>query len=93
MQFHDAGRGSLLFITCYEGGEIYVVDPQAPLVVAIIEAGHGPTALTFSPTDPTIAFVAGYADNNVEVIDLKPGSPTEYMVVQGLGFPHTDTAK
>ena len=91
MQFHDAGRGSLLYITCFEGGQILVVDPQAPLVVAIIEAGHGPTALTFSPTDPTIAFVADYADNNVSVIDLKPGSPTEYMVVQGLGFPHADT--
>jgi DNA-binding beta-propeller fold protein YncE len=91
MQFHDAGRGSLLFITCFEGGQVYVVDPQAPLVEAIIEAGHGPTALTFSPTDPTIAFVAGYADNNVSVIDLAPGSPTEYMVVQRLGFPHADT--
>ena len=91
MQFHDAGRGSLLFITCFEGGQIYVVDPQAPRVEAIIEAGHGPTALTFSPTDPTIAFVAGYADNDVSVIDLAPGSPTEYMVVQRLGFPHADT--
>jgi DNA-binding beta-propeller fold protein YncE len=91
MQFHDAGRGSLLFITCFEGGQIYVVDPQAPQVMAIIEAGHGPTALTFSPTDPTIAFVAGYADNNVSVIDLEPGSPTEYMVEQDLGFPHAVT--
>ena len=72
MQFHDAGRGRLLFITCFEGGQILVVDPQAPLVVATIEAGHGPTALTFSPTDPTIAFVADYADNNVSVIDLEP---------------------
>ena len=91
MQFHDAGRGSLLYITCFEGGQIYVVDPQAPQVVAIIEAGHGPTALTFSPADPTTAFVAGYADNNVSVLDLEPGSPTEYAVVQRLGFPHAVT--
>jgi len=91
MKFHDAGRGSLLFITCFEGGEIYVVDPQAPLVVAQIEAGHGPTALTFSPTDKTIAYLAEYADNDVSVIDLAPGSPTEYMVVQRLGFPHAVT--
>ncbi|HJX66512.1 MAG TPA: hypothetical protein VJ860_21455 [Polyangia bacterium] len=91
MQFHDAGRGNLLYITCFEGGQIYVVDPQAPMVVAIIEAGHGPTALTFSPTDPTIAFVADYADNNVAVIDLDPEKPTQYMVVQRLGFPHAVT--
>jgi DNA-binding beta-propeller fold protein YncE len=81
----------LLYITCFEGGQIYVVDPQASLVKAIIEAGHGPTALTFSPTDPTIAFVASYADNSVSVIDLRPESQTEYMVVQRLGFPHAVT--
>jgi DNA-binding beta-propeller fold protein YncE len=92
MQFHNAGRGDLLYITCFEAGQIYVVDPQAPpLVKAIIEAGHGPTALTFSPTDPTVAFVADYADNEVAVIDLEPGSLTEYMVVQRLGFPHAVT--
>ena len=91
MQYHNAGRGQLIFITCYEGGEIYVVDPKVPLVVAIIEAGHGPVGLTFSPADPTIAYVAGYADNNVSVIDLSPGSPTEYMVVQRIGFPHAVT--
>jgi hypothetical protein len=91
MQFHDAGRGNLLYITCFEGGQIYVVDPQAPLVKAVIEAGHGPTSLRFSPTDPTIAFVVDFADNDVSVIDLEPGSPTEYMVVQRLGFPHAET--
>jgi len=91
MQFHDAGRGRLLYVTCFEGGQIYVVDPQVPLVVAVIEAGHGPAALRFSPVDPTKAFVVGYADNNVSVIDLKPGNPTEYMVVQRLGFPHAVT--
>jgi hypothetical protein len=89
MQFHNTGRGDLLFITCYEGGQVYVVDPEALLVKAIIEAGHGPNALTFSPTDRTVAYAADYADNNVAVIDLKPGSPTEYKVVQRIGFPHT----
>jgi DNA-binding beta-propeller fold protein YncE len=47
--------------------------------------------LTFSPADKTVAFVADYADNNVSVIDLAPGSETEYMVVQRLGFPHAVT--
>ena len=93
MQFPPAGRGNLLYITCFEGGQIYVVDPQSPRVVAIIEAGNGPTALTFSPTDPNVAFVASYADNNVSVIDIEPGSPTRYMVVQRLGFPHADTTQ
>jgi DNA-binding beta-propeller fold protein YncE len=92
MEFHDTGRGNLLFITCYEGGQIYVVNTETmDLWTHPVEAGHGPTALTFSPTDKTVAFVADYADNNVSVIDLEPGSPTEYMVVQRIGFPHTVT--
>lgn len=92
MELHDAGRGNLLFITCYEGGQIYVVDPEKMEMRALpIEAGHGPTALTFSPTDRTVAFLTDYADNNVAVIDLLPGSPTEYMMVQRIGFPHTVT--
>jgi DNA-binding beta-propeller fold protein YncE len=91
MEFQETSRGTLLFITCYEGGQIYVVDPEKHEVSAIIEAGHGPTALTFSETDKTVAYVADYADNNVSVIDLKPGSPTEYMITQRIGFPHTVT--
>jgi hypothetical protein len=91
MQFHDSGRGNLLYITCFEGGQINVVDPQDPRVVAVIETGRGPLALTFSPADKTVAFVASYAENNVSVIDLQPGSPTEYMMVQRLGFPHLVT--
>lgn len=92
MQMHDAGRGDLLFITCYEGGQINVVDLEKMEMKALpIEVGQGPTALTFSPTDKTVAFVANYADNNVVVIDLEPGSPTEYMVVQRIGFPHKVT--
>ena len=91
MQFHDSGRGNLLYITCFEGGQINVVDPQDPRLVASIETGHGPLALTFSPADKTVAFVASYADNNVSVIDLEPGSPTEFMTIQRLGFPHVVT--
>ena len=37
--------------------------------------------------DRTVAYVAGFANNNVSVLDLKPGSPTEYRVVQRIGFP------
>lgn len=89
LRMHDAGRGHQLFVTCFEGGQIYVIDPSVPSVTAIIEAGNGPTALAFSPADPTIAFVAGFADNDVAVIDLAPGSPTEYRVVQRFGFPRS----
>jgi len=34
-----------------------------------------------------VAYVVGFGDNNISVIDLRPGSTTEYHVVQRMGFP------
>ncbi len=87
MQRHDTGRGERLFVTCFESGQIYVVDPEPLTVTDVITVGRGPNTLVFSPTDPGLAYVAGFADNNVAVLDLHPGSPTEYRVIQRIGFP------
>jgi DNA-binding beta-propeller fold protein YncE len=84
---HDAGRGERLFVNCFEGGQIYVIDPGLMAVEAVVEVGAGPAELVFSPGDRTVAFVAGFADNNLSVLDLAPGSVTEYRVVQRIGFP------
>jgi hypothetical protein len=35
----------------------------------------------------TTAYVVGFGDNNISVVDLTPGSDTEYRVVHRLGFP------
>jgi DNA-binding beta-propeller fold protein YncE len=89
--WHDAGRGPRLFVNCFEGGQVYVVDPVLMTADAIIEAGAGPADLQFSPQDGTIAYLAGFANNNVSVIDLQPGSPTEYRVVQRIGFARSSS--
>jgi DNA-binding beta-propeller fold protein YncE len=86
---HDAGRGPRLFVNCFENGQIYVIEPDQLTVEAIIELGAGPIDFVFAENDPSIAYVAGFANNNVSVLDLKPGSPTEYRVVQRIGFPRT----
>lgn len=88
---HNAGRGQRLYIPCFESGQIYMVDPELMVVVEAIEAGRGPSAITFDPTDATKAYVIGYVDNNVSILDLRPGSPTENRVIQRLGFPRTST--
>jgi DNA-binding beta-propeller fold protein YncE len=82
----DAGRGLRLLVNCFENGQVYVVNPELLNVEAIIEVGAGPAELVISPKDPTVAFVANFANNNVSVLDLKPDSPTEYRVVQRIGF-------
>jgi DNA-binding beta-propeller fold protein YncE len=86
MILHDAGRGPRLFVNCFENGQIYVIEPNELAVEAIIEVGTGPIDFVFADTDPTIAYVAGFANNNVAVVDLQPGSPTEYRVIQRIGF-------
>jgi DNA-binding beta-propeller fold protein YncE len=86
---HDAGRGPRLYVNCFEGGQVYVVDPVLMVAESIIEVGAGPSDIQFSPSDPTVAYVAGFANNNISILDLRPGSPTEYRVVQRIGFPRS----
>jgi hypothetical protein len=85
---HDAGRGVRLFVNCFDNGQIYVVEPESLNIESIIEMGAGPTELVFppEPNDQTVAYVANFPNNNLSVVDLKPGSPTEYHVVQRIGF-------
>jgi YVTN family beta-propeller protein len=87
MKWGNAGRGPRLYVVCFEAGQVYVIDPENVVVAGIINVGRGPAQLTFSPTDPGTAIVTGFSDNNVSIIDLTPGSPTENRVVQRLGFP------
>ena len=93
LAWHDAGRGPRLFVNCFEGGQIYVVDPTLMVVDAIIEVGAGPADLQFSPNDPTVAYVTAFANNNLALLDLRPGVPTEYRVTQRIGFPRASTTQ
>jgi hypothetical protein len=34
-----------------------------------------------------LAYVLDFTQNDVSVLDLAPGSPTQYHVVQRIGFP------
>ena len=89
LHLHDAGRGNRLYIPCFDSGQVYVVDPDLMVVTEIIEVGRGPSSLTFDPNLPTVAYVIGYVDNNISVLDLRPGSATEGIVVQRIGFART----
>ena len=81
-----------LFVTCFDAGQIYVFDPYVPRLIAVINAGRGPAGLAF-PRSPRpdrperLAYVVGFSANDIPVLDLTPGSPTQYHVVQRIGFP------
>ena len=59
-----------------------------PRVVGTFGVGWGPAGLVFDQKRP-VAYAVGFNDNNVSVINLEPGSPTEYQVIQRIGFPRT----
>jgi DNA-binding beta-propeller fold protein YncE len=100
LQSHNAaGLGQRLYITCFDQGEVYVVDPYLPRVTNVIEVGRGPAGLVFGPgpgdapdvdaDQTTRAYVVGFSDNDIAVLDLLPGSPTEFHITMHIGFPST----
>jgi hypothetical protein len=86
------------FVTCFQSGQVYVFDPYTPRITDIIEVDRGPAGLAFGPepstpgvppSQTTRAYVVGFSENNISVIDLQPGSPTEMHVIMRIGFPST----
>jgi hypothetical protein len=95
---HNPGHaGERLFVNCGADGQVWVFDPAVPRLVTIFNVGRSPAGLVFAPAPDdedaagshfgTTAYVVGFGDNNISVIDLTPGAATEYHVVQRLGFP------
>ncbi len=81
-----ADNPSRLFVNCFDTGEVYVFDPDGPTIITTLQVGRGPAGLIFDATRP-IAYALDFTTSNVSVIDLAPGSATQYHVVQRLGFP------
>ena len=83
---HDSGQGLRLYVNCFDTGEIYVFDPAVPTLITTLQIGRGPAGLVFDDLRKQ-AYVIGFSDNNLSVVDLAPGSQTQYHVIQRLGFP------
>jgi hypothetical protein len=92
LQGYDAGEGTRLYVSCFDAGQIYVFDPYVPRLIGVINAGRGPAGLAFPPNPRAdlpqrLAYVVGFSANDISVVDLTPGSDTQYHVVQRIGFP------
>jgi len=83
------GGANQAFVVCFASGSAYVVDTDALRLVDTITLGQGPFAMAFALDDPAqpLAFVSNYVDNDIGVIDLLPGSPTEHQVIARIGYP------
>ncbi len=85
-------EGPRLYVNCFDTGEIYVFDPIVSTLLTTFQVGRGPAGMVFPSVagdDSPIAYVINFSDNDISVVDLLPGSPTQYHVVERLGFPTT----
>jgi hypothetical protein len=77
---------SRLFVNCFDTGEVYVFDPAISTLITTLIVGRGPAGMVFDAAN-SVAYVLNFTQNNVVVVDLAPRSPTQYHVIQRLGFP------
>jgi len=81
----DTGTGQRAYVTCYQNGQVYAIDPRPPArVESVITVGRGPFTLAAVP-DRQLLFVTNFLENSVIVIDLDPTSSTYHRVVLRIG--------
>lgn len=73
---NPTGTGDLVYVSCFKGNRVEVVDPESGSIVAGIRTGTGPSgvALVDKPGLHRL-YVALFNANAVGVIELDPNSP------------------
>ncbi|MDB4953049.1 MAG: hypothetical protein JWO36_618 [Myxococcales bacterium] len=83
----DGGDGERAYVTCYQDGQIDVIDPRGQSSVEdVIVAGRGPYSIASAPTRKKL-YVTNFLEDTVAVIDNDVTSTTLNRVVLRLGEP------
>jgi DNA-binding beta-propeller fold protein YncE len=72
------------YVTCFDIGEVWVVDTDRGLLEATIPVGRGPDSIVISTVHKQ-AYVGNYGDDTISVVDIDPQSPTYQHAVLQLG--------
>jgi YVTN family beta-propeller protein len=79
--------GERAFSSCFQDGEIYVIDPRAGAEVeAIVTVGRGPFGVAASSNRAKL-YVTNFLDDTIAVVELDPLSPRRFQVVLRIGAP------
>jgi DNA-binding beta-propeller fold protein YncE len=73
-----------VYVTCFDIGQIWVVDTDRGRLESTIPVGRGPDSFTISAVHKQ-AYVGNYGDDTISVIDLDTQSPTYQHAVLQLG--------
>lgn len=81
----DSGDGERAYVTCFQDGQMYIVDPRGlSSVEDIVLVGRGPFALAAAPTRKKV-YVTNFLEDTVAVIDTSPTSIHRNRVVLRIG--------
>jgi YVTN family beta-propeller protein len=83
----DSGDGDRAYVTCFQDGQVYVIDPTGlSTVIDIINVGRGPYAIAAAPTRKKI-YVTNFLEDTIAVIDVSPTSMLRDHVILRIGVP------
>ncbi|MDQ3366297.1 MAG: hypothetical protein M3680_12805 [Myxococcota bacterium] len=83
----DVGDGERVYVSCFEDGQVYIVDPRAGgRTDDIVTVGRGPFAVVAAPARRRL-YVTNFLEDTIAVLDLTPGSATRNRVVLRIGEP------
>jgi YVTN family beta-propeller protein len=83
----DSGDGERVYVTCFQDGQLYVVDPRGlGSVEDIITVGRGPYSVVTAPSRKKV-YVTNFLEDTVAVVDVAPDSPYRNRVVLRVGHP------
>lgn len=85
----DFGAGERVYVTCFRAGQVWVVDPAAEMVDAIIDVGRGPHGIAASQVHGQV-YVTNFVEDTIAVIDARPATASENRVVVRLGRPRQE---
>jgi len=81
----NSGDGNRVYVSCFQSGELYSIDPRGLGVVeAVTVLGRGPFAVA-AAASRRLLFVSTFIDNSIAVVDIDPVSADRYRVVMRIG--------
>jgi DNA-binding beta-propeller fold protein YncE len=81
----DSGDGERAYVSCFQDGQVYVVDPRGISVVEqVITVGRGPYTVVAAPNRKKV-YVTNFLEDTIVVLDVNPISPFYNRVVLRIG--------
>ena len=81
----DTGDGERAYVTCFQDGQLYVIDPRGlSSVEDIIQVGRGPFSVVASAARKKV-YVTNFLEDTIAVIDVSPTSAYYNRVVLRIG--------